>query len=264
MRIAIDVALDYDLPEPHDVLLQIEVAQMADQRIVHDRLTVASPEKLRPVMGNEALGQRTWAAAAGRFQAHYEAVVDVDRIVIPMAGLAAGDPRDAPALVVPYLLPSIHCASHDFEAYVAGEFGAWQGGDKVLAMRDWVAANIAYDNGASTSDTSATDTFVHRAGVCRDFAHLLATFARAATIPARIVSAYAPGVTPPDFHALVEVWLEDAWHMVDATGMADPAETVRIAVGRDATDIAFMTVFGTATLRNQAVRVHRSEILLGV
>ena len=86
---------------------------------------------------------------------------------------------------------------------------------------------------------------------------MLATFARAAAIPARIVSAYAPDVTPPDFHAIVEVWLEDAWHLVDATGMAKAEEVVRIAVGRDATDIAFMTVFGTATFRNQSVSVTR-------
>jgi hypothetical protein len=34
---------------------------------------------------------------------------------------------------------------------------------------------------------------------------------------------------------------------------------VRIAVGRDATDIAFMTVFGSANLNAQQVRVERVE-----
>jgi transglutaminase-like putative cysteine protease len=81
--------------------------------------------------------------------------------------------------------------------------------------------------------------------------------ARAASIPARLVSAYAPGVDPPDFHAVVEVWLEGSWHLIDATGMARPEEIVRIGVGRDATDIAFMTVFGSAELYDQQVEVKR-------
>ena len=257
MRVEIDVVLDYDLPEPHDVLLQVEVAQMADQRIIGDKLTVSSPERLRPVEGNEAVGQRTWAAGVGQFHAHYSAIVEIDRIVIPIEGLVAADPRDLPALVVPYLLPSRYCESDKFEALVAHDFGEHSGGAKIVAMRDWIAANIAYVSGASDSDTSASDTFVQRQGVCRDYAHLLTSFARAAAIPARIVSAYAPDVTPPDFHAVVEVWLEDAWHLVDATGMARADDIVRIAVGRDATDIAFMTVFGTAMFRNQSVRVTR-------
>ncbi len=257
MRVEIDVVLDYDLPEPHDVLLQVEVAQMADQRIIGDKLTVSSPERLRPVEGNEAVGQRTWAAGVGQFHAHYSAIVEIDRVVTAIEGLSAADARDLPALVVPYLLPSRYCESDKFEAFVADEFGQTVGGNKIMAMRDWVAGHLSYVSGASNGDTTASDTFVQRQGVCRDYAHLLTSFARASAIPARIVSAYAPNVTPPDFHAVVEVWLEDAWHLVDATGMAKAEEIVRIAVGRDATDIAFMTVFGTATFRNQSVLVTR-------
>jgi transglutaminase-like putative cysteine protease len=257
MRVEIDVVLDYDLPEPHDVLLQVEVAQMADQRIIGDKLTVSSPERLRPVEGNEAVGQRTWAAGVGQFHAHYSALVEIDRVVVPIGKLQAADPRNLAAPVVPYLLPSRYCESDKFEAFVAEEFGSATGGAKILAMRDWIAGHLTYVSGASNGDTTASDTFVQRQGVCRDYAHLLTSFARAAAIPARIVSAYAPDVTPPDFHAVVEVWLEDAWHLVDATGMARAEDVVRIAVGRDATDIAFMTVFGTATFRNQSVRVMR-------
>lgn len=257
MRVEIDVVLDYDLPEPHNVLLQVEVAQMADQRIIGDKLIVSSPERLRPVEGNDAIGQRTWAAAVGQFHAHYSAIVEVHRIVVPLETLHATDPRDLPAPVVPFLLPSRYCESDKFEAFVSDEFGGHSGGAKVIAMRDWVAAHLSYVPGASNGDTSASDTFVQRQGVCRDYAHLLTCFARAAAIPARIVSAYAPDVTPPDFHAVVEVWLDNAWHFVDATGMARAEDIVRIAVGRDATDIAFMTVFGSAAFRNQSVRVTR-------
>ena len=40
MQIAIDVTLDYRLPTAHDVLLQIEAAEMADQRIIESELLV--------------------------------------------------------------------------------------------------------------------------------------------------------------------------------------------------------------------------------
>jgi len=37
--------------------------------------------------------------------------------------------------------------------------------------------------------------------------------------------------------------------------MADPATTAIIGVGRDAADIAFLTIFGAATLNAQVVEV---------
>ena len=80
--------------------------------------------------------------------------------------------------------------------------------------------------------------------MCRDYAHLLVALARAGGIPARCVSAYAPGVDPPDFHAVAELWLDGDWRLVDATRMATCGDIARVCVGRDATDIAFMTVFG--------------------
>ena len=83
----------------------------------------------------------------------------------------------------------------------------------------------------------------------------MASFARAAGIPARLVSAYAWRLDPPDFHAVVEVWLDGAWHLVDATRLAPLEGLVRIAVGRDATDIAFMTIFGEAIMQRQSVTV---------
>ena len=204
------------------------------------------------------MGPSFWAAAAGQFRAEYRARIEIDRVILPLASLNAGDPRALPALVVPYLLPSRYCESDRFEAFVQREFSGFDGGAKIAAMRDWIDNNVDYVSGASNGETSAADTFVQRQGVCRDFAHLLAGFARAAMIPARLVSAYAPQVTPPDFHAVVEVWLDESWHLVDATGMAEPHEIVRICVGRDATDIAFMTVFGTADFREQRVTVTRA------
>jgi transglutaminase-like putative cysteine protease len=258
MQIAIDVTLDYRLPKPHDVLLQIEAAAMIDQRIIRSELLVSSPERLRAVPGEEAIGQRTWAYADGQLQVSYSALVGVDRPVVHLAELNAADPRDLPALVIPYLLPSRYCEVEKFENFVEQQFGGVEGGEKLLAMRDWIAGNLTYASNTSSGVTTAMDTFATRRGVCRDYAHLLASFARAAMIPARLVSAYAPDVMPPDFHAVVEVWLEDGWHLIDATGMAKCDEIVRVGVGRDATDIAFMTIFGSAEMTSQFVNVRRN------
>ncbi len=255
MLIDIDVRLDYHISEPHDVLLQIEAAAMTDQRLLSSALTVTSPEPLGATPGEDAIGQRTWAAGAGQFLVNYRARVEIERPLVPIDPLLPDDPRTLPALVVPYLLPSRYCESDRLGSFVHRQFSAYRGGAAIAAMRDWIGTQVEYVSGASNGNTTAAETFVQRQGVCRDFAHLLAGFARAAMIPARLVSAYAPGVTPPDFHAVVEVWLAGSWHLIDATGMARANETVRICVGRDATDIAFMTVFGTAQLREQRVIV---------
>ena len=85
----------------------------------------------------------------------------------------------------------------------------------------------------------------------------MVTLCRAAQIPARIASVFAPSVQPPDFHAVAEVYLDGEWHLVDPTGMAKAAEMAIIAVGRDAVDVAFMTTSSPAELVTQTVSVSR-------
>jgi transglutaminase-like putative cysteine protease len=257
MRLTIETLLDYSFPAPAEVLLALEVAQMADQHLVNDRLTVSSSRPLRAVPGEESIGQRTWALGEGPFQAHYLAEVEVDRPQVAIEGLKTSPLHMLNPLVIPYLWPSRYCEAEKFEAFVIEEFGRYEGGEKVAAMADWIFRHLRYIPGSSDATTSAVDSFVQRQGVCRDYAHLMASFARAAGIPARCVSVYALDLEPQDFHAVVEVWLNDGWHLVDATRLAPPEGFVRIGVGRDATDISFMTIFGSAILQRQTVSVAR-------
>lgn len=259
MRLSINAMLDYQLRAPADLLLALEVAQMPDQKLVTDRLTVLGVDRLTTITAEEGLGRRTWTHGTARVTAHYEAVVDVDRPALPVAGLQVDDKRDLPALVVPYLFPSRYCEADRFEAAVQRDFGGIDGGDKVHAITAWIGEHVDYLHGVSNVTTTAADTFISRHGVCRDFAHLLIAMTRAAGIPARMVGAYAWQLEPQDFHAVVEVWLEGAWHLVDATGLAPADGIVRIGVGRDATDISFLTVFGEATLIEQKVDVQRID-----
>jgi transglutaminase-like putative cysteine protease len=248
MRLKIVSSLDYWMQNPVDVLLTVEVAQLPDQMLVEDRLVIDGVGPLRAIDGEDRIGRRTWMTASGNFIARYEAIVDIDALSItPRAQL--------PAEVIPYLWPSRYCEADRFEGFASKEFPGQDGGAKILAMAGWIHEHIDYRLGSSDATTSAVDVFVSRQGVCRDFAHLLASFARAAGVPARLVSAYAWQLDPPDFHAVVEVWLEGGWYLVDPTQLAPLDGLVRIAVGRDATDIAFMTIFGGAELRSQQVNV---------
>lgn len=259
MRLQINATINYSLPEPVDLLLAMEIAQTADQILVEDRLLIDAAGPLRPIAGEDGLGRRTLMRAEGAFKAAYQATVDVVRNIPDLSAMTIASPAALPARAIPYVWPSRYCESDKFEEFVKREFGDLHGGRKVQAMADWIHQNMEYRIGSSDGGTTAIDTFVKRQGVCRDFAHLLASFARAADIPARLVSAYALDLVPPDFHAVVEVWLDDDWQLIDATRLAPLDGLVRIAVGRDATDIAFLTIFGTAELQSQTVEVSRID-----
>ena len=51
MRLSIEVELDYYFAGPTDVLLTVEAAQLPDQILVEDRLTVDGVGPLRPLAG---------------------------------------------------------------------------------------------------------------------------------------------------------------------------------------------------------------------
>lgn len=260
MQLSIDIDLDYHFPAAADVLLAIEVAPLPDQRLIEDRLTIDGANgPLTPVASEDGVGRRTWLTAQGRFRARYRAVLEVERTLVPIGPLPICPLPELPSEAIPYLWPSRYCESDRFEAFVERHFGDLEGGAKLLAMRDWIQEEMAYLPGSSDSSTTAADAFVSRQGVCRDFAHLMATFARAAGVPARLVSVYAWGLKPPDFHAVVEVWLDGGWHFLDATGLAPAEGFARLCVGRDATDIAFMTIFGAAVMNGQQVSVTRLD-----
>lgn len=255
MRLSVEAVLDYWIEDAADVLLQIEVAAMPDQTLEAQDLKVWTDTPLVAVVGQDGIGQRCLARGTGSFRVEYHATVAINRPMVDIGALAAATPRGLPGAIICYLLPSRYCESDRFEGFVQAEFAGLQGGKLALAMCDWVNHNLRYEGGTSSGVTTAMMTFADRRGVCRDYAHLLCALARASGIPARCVSAYAPGVEPQDFHAVCELWLADGWHLLDPTGMADVRDIARVAVGRDATDIAFMTVFGRTQINQQHVMV---------
>ena len=255
MILNINVHLQYQLSRPTDLLLQIEAAEGENQTVQETQLDLSEVEHMARVAADEGVGERIWLRAEGVFRCDYTARVALDREVEDLSGLSAVPPHLLPGETVRYLMPSRYCPSDEFQAFVAAEFGHLSGGAQIAAMRDWINGAFQYVPGVSNAQTTALDSFVQRQGICRDFAHVMVTLARAATIPARFVSCYAPGVTPPDFHAVAEVYLDGAWHLVDPTGMAPPDTIARIGVGADAADVAFLNVFGQAEFVAQSVSI---------
>ncbi|MCP1471809.1 hypothetical protein J3E64_003522 [Sphingobium sp. OAS761] len=260
MRLAIEAILDYDFTEPTDVLLAVEAAALPDQRIVEQSHVIDNAGPLTNKVGGSGVGRRTWTRTGmGRMVSSYRATVEVERAPVNLASLSRGPLSSLPEDVLPFIWPSRYCEADRFGSFVGGHFPDLADGPLVAALVQWVRDNIAYVPGSSGVNTTAADTFVAQQGVCRDFAHLTAALVRSRDIPARLVSVYALGLEPPDFHAVVEVWLGGAWHLVDATGLAPVETMVRIAVGRDATDIAFMTIFGGGQMNAQSISVRQIE-----
>ena len=253
--ITLSVRLDYTMRECAPVLMQIAAATLPGQDVRAASLVVTPPVPMRSIAAHDNVGERTWLEPVSGFTVAYDAQVTVMRQASVLAALSADPLPSLPAGVIEYLLPSRYCPVDTLHVTAMDQFGGMSGGMMVSSVTEWIAGHLTYVPGASHGATTALDTFLSREGVCRDYAHLLIALVRGLSIPARMVSAYAPGVTPPDFHALAEVWLDGAWHLVDATGMADPAKTVIIGVGRDAADVAFLTIFGAAELNAQSVDV---------
>lgn len=253
MKLQIDVQLDYWFAQACDVLLQVEVAAARGQTLEHSALTSGTP--LTRIAAQDGIGTRAWLVAEGRMLVDYAARVTIARPAGDYAALPKTPLRLLPAEAVQYLLPSRYCPSERFFDLVEARFAGLEGGAQVASMAAWIAEHIAYVRGSSTADTTALDTFHDRAGVCRDYAHLMIALARAADIPARYASVYALRADPPDFHAVAEVFLGGDWHIVDPTGMASAADAAVIGIGRDAGDVAFLTAFGPLVMNSQRVTV---------
>lgn len=255
MKLTIHAALDYSFDKPTDVLLQLEAAAIPEQTVESATLDIPSCAYFARVSAQDAIGERIWVRIDQRLTVDYRATVKIDRILRDCATLPVLPPHKLPGEAVQYTLPSRYCPSDRFKAFVDSKFGEIEGSAKVIAMRDWIQDHFSYVPGSSTAETTALDSFVKRQGICRDYAHMMITLARAAGVPARIASVYALGVEPQDFHAVAEVFLGGEWHLIDPTGMAEEGGMAKIGVGRDATDVAFLTAYGEAEMHSQSVRV---------
>ena len=214
------------------------------------------PAEVQQLLGPHGTRLHRFAAAEPtdapvEFALAYNAVIDG-------AGLPpVHDPVDLPT----YLRPSRYCESDRHGGLVAEHFGGHAGTDLMAAIGDWIRGELSYVAGSTGPSDSATDVLASRQGVCRDFAHVAVTLLRAANMPARFASVWAPGLQPMEFHAVAEAWVGDRWVVLDATDLAPRPAMVRIATGRDAADTAFLSSYGRGlVLEGFTVRADADEM----
>ena len=259
MKLSIEAQLVYNFANDTQVIANLEASRTSDQVILSETLDIQPPTKF--LSDTTPYGDRSIRASlSGDVTIRYTAVVENKlRQLLPQSGLQHVW-SDLPSEVLPFLLPSRFCPSDKFMRFAHREFaGAGDGVAQVMAILEWIHRNLDYVAGVSDAETTAERTFVDRAGVCRDFTHLGITLARALGIPARAVSAYALQLDPPDFHAILEVYLENGWWLIDPTRRAPIEGIVRIGSGRDASDIAFLTSDKQCLVISQKIEVSKAQ-----
>ena len=235
MHRTVSCHLTADVLAPATLDLQLAVAQPAGR---DEQLEVTcdgqplDPDELATASGGR---MHVLQVPAGRLDVRYRCALD---------GRAAPVPPEPLERAV-YLRPSRYAESDRLAALAAAETGGLTDPAELLqAVTTWVSRRLSYVSGSSRGTDGAVDTVLAGVGVCRDYAHLAVAVLRARDVPARVVSVYAPGLSPMDFHAVVEALVDGAWWVVDPTRLAPRRSLVRIATGRDTADTAFLSSYG--------------------
>ncbi|MHC6593000.1 transglutaminase-like domain-containing protein [Arthrobacter sp. C152] len=188
----------------------------------------------------------------GRF--HYMEFAEPAEVTVEYSATVTGrgEPEAAGlAERIRYVRPSRYAESDRLLPTAYAEFEGVQGAGLLQAVRNWVNGELRYLSGSSRGTDGAVETLLSRRGVCRDFAHLAIALLRSKDIPARLAAVYAPGLSPMDFHAVAEAYVEGAWHVIDPTGLAPRESMLRITAGRDSSDTAFLSTVGGSLTLNQ-------------
>ncbi len=254
MRVGCEFVHDLSWPvalvlqvEPHpDAVIAVSDAQLETEPGVEVR-------RYPDVYGNIC---RRLTLGPGRTRIRYQAEVEVAAGVDDADAAAVQPPiADLPDDVLHYTLASRYCDSDRLANTAWALFGSVpEGWTRVQAVVDWVHDNVAFTMGSSNTGTGATEIYVQRRGVCRDFAHLTVAFLRGLNIPARYCFGYLPDIDVPaapepmDFAAWLEAYVGNRWYTFDPRNNARRTGRVVIGRGRDALDVAMMTSYGRAPL----------------
>jgi transglutaminase-like putative cysteine protease len=233
VRREVAAELEVEITAPTTLEFQIAVAPHPNTEVSESMSFVLDGKPLRPLEISGVHGNRI-----------HKLVVPVGNLKVDYAATIVGQTDPAPVTeydLSMYLRPSRYAECDKFFGFAATEFGRYIDSATLLEkVSVWVGSRLSYVPGSSDPIDGAADTLLSGAGVCRDFAHLVVTLLRAVKVPARVVSVYAPGLYPMDFHAVAEAFVDGHWRVVDGTLLAPRQSLVRIATGRDAADIAFL------------------------
>lgn len=122
--------------------------------------------------------------------------------------------------------------------------------DGAIELMKRIKEDFAYMPGVTDADTSPSEAFAAKKGVCQDFAQVMIAGLRGLALPARYVSGYLRTEPPPGrarlegadaTHAWAEVWCGDeaGWVGLDPTnGIAAGEDHLILAIGRDYSDVS--------------------------
>jgi transglutaminase-like putative cysteine protease len=165
------------------------------------------------------------------------------------------DIADLPDAALGFLLGSRYCETDRLMDFAWARFGSVAPGwARVQAICDFVHQHITFAYQAADSTRTAVGALEDAIGVCRDYTHLAVALCRCLNIPARYCTGYLgdigipPQPYPMDFSAWFEVWLGGRWYTFDARHNTPRIGRILMATGRDATDVALSTAFGSAAL----------------
>jgi transglutaminase-like putative cysteine protease len=230
-----DVAceLDVDITAPTTLEFQIAIAPHPGAEVYESLTFTLDGNAVHPAEISGAHGNRI-----------HKMETPVGNLKVAYSATVIGQTAPAPVTdydLSMYLRPSRYAEADKFYGFAATEFGSYADSATLLEkVSSWVGGRLSYVPGSSDPIDGAVDTLLAGAGVCRDFAHLVVAMLRAVNVPARVVSVYAPGLYPMDFHAVGEAYVDGHWRVVDGTLLAPRQSLVRIATGRDASDTAFL------------------------
>ena len=266
MRIRAGYQIEFSLQQETVItaLLNVVPERRADLegpdvvRVHSDGVPLASRDYFVDRFGNCCL---RISAPAGQLRLYNDFLIrDSGKPVRSPTGARQAALQQLPPSVIEFLLPSRYCEVDKLSGPAWSLFGSVpEGWPRVQAVLDWTQANLEFNYAHARNDRTAAETFAERRGVCRDFNHLALTLCRALNIPARYATGYLGDIgvpvnpAPMDFSACFEVYLDDAWHLVDARHNCPRIGWILLARGRDAADCAITTSFGPALLKGFSV-----------
>ena len=251
MRFEVFSDLQYSVQSPSTIILGNQALRTRSQSIVQESLLIEPPLQHDEIVSpsGDTRFVRVITGAVKTLRVSYRATVDCAREHVDAGELKRVPVSELDHQTLAYLFPSRYCQSDQLNRLAWRQFGEIENSyDRVMAICDWIHDNVDYVSGSTNSGTSAYDTLIQRAGVCRDFAHLGVALCRALNMPARYFAGYAYQLQPADFHACFEVFVGNRWIIFDATRLAPLNGLVRIGTGRDAADTAVASLFGNVQL----------------
>jgi len=255
IKAGFDIEFGTNAPTPMTGLLSVHPSRNRDLRT--PQRIVTSPDI--PIydyidsFGNVAT-RFTLPAGGGRISTEF-LIEDSGEPDVRAPDVPVTPVQELPEDALPFLLASRYCETERLMQTAWSLFGGIVSARaRIEAIVGWVHNHISFGYHNARCTRTAFEGYQERVGVCRDFAHLAVTLSRCMNMPARYCTGYlgdigiAPVDAPMDFSAWFEVYVDGDWYTYDARHNEPRIGRIVMARGRDATDVAITTSFGTSWL----------------